>query len=504
MMGFNAVITPWFCYVVASPIALAIALVGIVGQAAVAGLHYMMIRRRDVHWPWMIIAVLTIVPAYSLGLSSAANVPNTSLLFAGTLFRTEQQTWRDRLSIVGPMIAAHVLLATLVITGAIPDLGNSPVLKPGASVGELVAMQAFIVAVMLAAVGAGQIVEARYDALQREREVVARQAAATEAQLASARAELDAVLAQERSGIFSGLRIGAYKLGRLLGRGGMGEVYEATTAGDIRVALKLVRGDRVAEPRSLRLFVDEADVLGRVHSPYVARVLAAGGIEEELPFLAMEFIDGPTLSEILRARRRLPPDEVAAVVRDIARGLADVHASGVLHLDLKPQNLIRADGRWRLVDFGVSRLAARADRSWIMGTPSYMAPEQAIGGAVDARSDLYSLTTIAYRALTGCAPFVGERPSDIARAALADRPPDPRALVALSDDLAAVLRIGLAARAEDRFGSARELEAAFAAAVAGTLSPALRRRAARLPAWRAEPRPALGVPALTLASSSPA
>jgi serine/threonine-protein kinase len=504
MMGFNAVITPWFCYVVASPVALAIALVGIVGQASAALLHYLMIRRRDVQWPWVIIAVMTVVPAYSLGLGSAAMVPNTSLLFAGTLFRTEKQTWRDRLQIVGPMIATHVLIATLVIAGVIPDLGNSPVLRDGASLAEIAGMQAFIVAIMLAAVGAGQVVDARYDALQREREVIARQAAATEAQLASARAELDAVLAQERSGIFSGLRVGDYKLGRLLGRGGMGEVYEAATAAGARVALKLVRGDRVADARSLRLFGEEADVLGRVRSPYVARVLAAGDIADELPFLAMEFIDGPTLSDILRDRRRLAPDEVAAVVRDIARGLADVHASGVLHLDLKPQNVIRADGRWKLVDFGVSRLAAGADRPWIMGTPSYMAPEQAIGGAVDARSDLYSLTTIAYRALTGRAPFVGERPSQIARAAQSDRPPDPRALATLPDDVVAVLRIGLAARPEDRFASAHELEAAFAAALTGTLPPALRRRAARLPAWLAEPRPALGGPGLTLATSSPA
>jgi serine/threonine-protein kinase len=490
LIGFDVVIIPWFFFVVVSRPALYIAVVALAGQLVAAVLAYFASRRREVRWPWILVGALAMVPAYSLGLHTSAIMANMSLLFAGALFRAEQGKAADRWSLAGALILTHTALSVLVIAGVLPDIGNAPVLKAHASLGVAIGLGALTLAILVIAVVAGSIVDARYDALQRDGEAITRKAAAEEAQLANARAELDVLLEQEKNGIFSGLRIGDFQLGRLLGRGGMGEVYEATrTASGQRVALKLVRGDRVAEPHALRLFAEEADVLGRVRSPYVARVLAVGGIEEELPFLAMEFIDGRTLAELLRDRRRLSFDEVGALVRDVARGLADVHAAGVFHLDLKPQNVIHADGRWKLVDFGVARLAGAASQPWIMGTPSYMAPEQALGTGVDARADLYSLATIAYRAVAGRAPFSGKHPEEIARAALAGAPPDPRQLAAIPDDVVAVLRIGLAARVEDRFASARDLEVAFADAFAGTLAPALRRRAARLPPWRRE-RPA--------------
>jgi serine/threonine protein kinase len=306
----------------------------------------------------------------------------------------------------------HVSLFVLIMVGAIPDLANSPIGKPYLSTAQVVTLELVVIGFFAAAVLAGRVVDARTATLMREAEAVIRRAAAAEAQLASARAELAAVLDQERSGIFSGLRIGDYQLGRLLGRGGMGEVYEATArTGGARIALKLMRGDRVAQPDNLALFVEEADALGRIRSPYVARVLAVGGIEAELPYLAMEYIAGSTLADILRDRQRLSFEEAAALIRDVARGLADVHAAGVLHLDLKPQNVIRTDGRWKLVDFGVARLAGADHRKWVLGTPSYMAPEQAVGDPVDARSDLYSLSAIAYRVLTGRTPYAGKTPA---------------------------------------------------------------------------------------------
>jgi len=198
----------------------------------------------------------------------------------------------------------------------------------------------------------------------------------------------------------------------------------------------------------------------------------------------MEFIDGRTLSELLRDKRRLSFDEVAALVRDVARGLADVHAAGVFHLDLKPQNVIFADGRWKLVDFGVARLAGADDRRWVLGTPSYMAPEQAVGDPVDARSDLYSLSAIAYRALTGRTPYTGKTPADIARAARSEAPPDPARIAAMPEDVSIALRVGLAVEPDDRYATARELDAAFADAFVGNLSDAIHRRAHRLAPWR--------------------
>jgi serine/threonine-protein kinase len=483
-----------FAVVVPSRAALGVAFGCMAGIVAVAWIHFAMVaRRHDLYWPYIVIGVLSVGPAYAIGLHSAMGGPLAVLLFVGGLFRAEQRgTWRNqRGPVVVGIILSHTLLFVLLLAGVVPDLGNSPVVKPHLSTAAVVVLHFMLQGIYFGAFLAGHAVDRRYEALLRQAEAATRKVALKEAQLADARAELDAVLARESRGIFSGLRIGGYQLGRLLGRGGMGEVYEASSVADgARVALKLVRGDRVAEPRNLKLFVEEAAALGRVQSPHVARVFAVGGIGEELPYLAMELVDGRTLAELLRGRGRLPLGEVADLVRDVARGLADVHDAGVLHLDLKPHNVILAGGVWRLVDFGVARLAGAPpgtgesrDRTWIMGTPSYMAPEQATGGAVDARSDLYSAGTIVYRALTGRPPFVGDHPADIARAAMSGAPPDPRAWTALPDDVAAALRVGLAARPDDRYASAREFGTAFADAFEGRLPDAVRRRAAALAPW---------------------
>jgi serine/threonine-protein kinase len=362
----------------------------------------------------------------------------------------------------------------------IPDLGNVPTLEPYRSLGDAVALHVLMMSIYVGAFAVGRVVDRRYEALLQRAEEASREAAHKLAQLADAREELDVLLAREQQGIFSGLRLGAYRLGPLLGRGGMGEVYEATGDDGAPVALKLVRGDRVADPRNLRLFLDEAEALGRVRSPHVARILAVGGIEQELPFIAMEYIDGQTLGDVLRGGR-LPAGEAASLLRDVARGLADVHDAGVLHLDVKPHNVILGEGgTWKLVDFGVARRVGAADARHVMGTPAYMAPEQAMGEAVDARTDLYSLCTVAYRALTGRPPFVGGDATAIARTARAVGPPDPRRYASLPDDVVLALRVGLAARPEDRFADARELSAAFAKAFVLQLPPAFRLRAREL------------------------
>jgi serine/threonine protein kinase len=252
------------------------------------------------------------------------------------------------------------------------------------------------------------------------------------------------------------------------------------------VAVKVLRRDRASEPLSLTLFEEEAAVLSRVSSPHVAKVLAVSPPDAELPYLVMELIDGATLATILRERHHLSEDEVRGLVRDVADGLRAVHAAGVIHRDLKPHNVMLTtskDGaRWKIVDFGVAQLhdLVSAGANLVAGTPSYMAPEQAMGERLDARADLYALGLVAYRALAGRPAFVGDDAVAIATAARMAGPPDPKLWVTVSRDVERVLRLGLAARVEDRFATAAEMKKAFDAAFAGTLDEKHRKRADRL------------------------
>jgi serine/threonine-protein kinase len=195
----------------------------------------------------------------------------------------------------------------------------------------------------------------------------------------------------------------------------------------------------------------------------------------------MEFLDGKDLGAWLRDGGVLSRTEIAALVADVTRGLAAAHQADVVHRDIKPRNVVRvatpAGVTWKVVDFGVAKLVDHGSHTTghvIVGTPSYMAPEQAAGQKVDARTDLYALGLIIYRLLVGRPAFVGDR------IRTDQEPPDPRPDGGLSDDLELVLRIALAPQRDDRFATAEEMGAAFADAWVDRLAPALRARGARV------------------------
>ncbi|MCS6797308.1 MAG: serine/threonine protein kinase [Myxococcota bacterium] len=225
-----------------------------------------------------------------------------------------------------------------------------------------------------------------------------------------------------------GARLGEYEVGRLLGRGGMGEVYEARDRrSGRRVACKVIRPEGVGDAASLAMFRAELEALGRARSAHVPRVLDAGGADHGVPFLVMEFVEGRSLAEILRERDRLEVDEVLALGRDLALGLHDMHRAGVLHCDVKPQNVLWSRGgrsaRWVLVDLGIAALGGDAKQR-SAGTPGYMSPEQALGEAMDARSDLYALGCVLFRAWVGRPAWSGDDPVRIAWRARMLPPPD--------------------------------------------------------------------------------
>jgi serine/threonine protein kinase len=192
-----------------------------------------------------------------------------------------------------------------------------------------------------------------------------------------------------------------------LGRGGMGVVWKARDeeTGQI-VALKLLRETYAEDPEYLARFERELELARRIDSAHVVKVLGFG-VRQKVPYLALEYVDGPSLHDALVTHG--PYDWIAtkALLGQIAQGLADANAAGVIHRDVKPSNvLIGPDGVAKLTDFGIARgldLTRFTATSTILGTPAYLAPE----GPKDARSDLYSLGVIGYELLTGAVPFRG-------------------------------------------------------------------------------------------------
>jgi len=192
-----------------------------------------------------------------------------------------------------------------------------------------------------------------------------------------------------------------------LGRGGMGVVWRARDeeSGQI-VALKLLRAAYADDPDYLERFTRELELTRRIHSAHVVAVLGYG-VREGVPYLALEYVDGPSLRERLTEGGPYAWPEARGLLAQVAQGLADAHAAGVVHRDVKPSNiLLGSDGIARLTDFGVSRgldLTRVTGTSTMLGTPAYLAPE----GPADERSDLYSLGCVAYELLAGAVPFEG-------------------------------------------------------------------------------------------------
>ena len=214
-----------------------------------------------------------------------------------------------------------------------------------------------------------------------------------------------------------------YLLAELIGSGGMGDVYRAQ---DVRLqrpaAVKLLRATLSADLDALRRFSREGMNASRINSPHVVQVYDAGETPAGIPYLAMEFVPGKSLGRLLADEGPLGPGRAAELVRQIAAGLDAAHRLGVVHRDLKPDNILiagagTAEETAKVVDFGISR--ALRDESqkvtktgFVAGTYEFMSPEQVLGGELDQRSDLYALGLIAFMLLTGKLPFPG-RPRSI-------------------------------------------------------------------------------------------
>jgi serine/threonine-protein kinase len=393
--------------------------------------------------------------------------------------RTESQA--SAIVIYAIAAGAHAIEAALVIAGVIDDPGFYPVGRHASIAAQIAGQVCLQVSYGLCFWLARATRQTSIRAIAQLQQAT-RLAAQHDVQLAELRRDLDRAIEVGKPGRFTDHAVGSWQLGNVLGRGAMGEVYEArhaTTGAE--AAVKLLRRELLADPRHVERFIREVRVAGALDSPYVVRVLEAATPGDGLPFLAMERLRGKTLGELLRNRNTLTGVDLAEMLAQIGRAFEIARAAGVVHRDVKPHNLFRADdGSWKVLDFGVAALtdsSSTLTHGGVIGTPAYMAPEQARGEPVDHRADVYALGAVVYRCVTGRVPFAaGDTPS-LLHAVIHDMPLRPSAVAKLDAALDRVLMLALAKARDARLGSAAELVAAFDAAMTGALPVELVRRA---------------------------
>jgi serine/threonine-protein kinase len=395
------------------------------------------------------------------------------------------------LGLVTVTLVSYFIMAAGVSLKALPDLGLFPA-RDATLPQETVAVATILVVLGLGWWQARVSRNATIEAIQRLDEAL-RLVQQREALLDEANQNLDVALdaAGGRRGPYTGAIAGSYRLGEVVGRGAMGEVYAAAhVRTGATAAVKLLHGKALANPDIVQRFLRESEIATQLRSPNLVTVYEIGQIADTAPFIAMELLVGHDLGWFLRRRRALPLAEVVDLVVQVSRGLEVAHAAGVVHRDLKPPNVFRTDAeersaeRWKILDFGVAKLRghnATMTHRAIIGTPGYMSPEQAQGHDIDHRSDLFSLGSCIYRALTGRPPFSGPDTPQVLFDIVFRQPVRPTELQpTLPKDIDLVLAIAMAKFRDDRFGSANELAAAFFSASVGELHPVLRARAATL------------------------
>jgi serine/threonine protein kinase len=259
-----------------------------------------------------------------------------------------------------------------------------------------------------------------------------------------------------------GTRFGPYELQSLIGTGAMGEVYRAyDTVKDRTVAVKLLRAELAADPGFQQRFYRECRAAARLQEPHVIPVHDFGEIDGVL-FLDMHLVDGSSLRDLLRERGALEAARAASITAQVARALDAAHAGGLVHLDVKPENvLLTPDHFVYLTDFGIAHAGGDANMS-----RTYMAPERFTSGRVGPQTDVYSLACVLYECLTGQPPFEGAEPQELKSAHMLSPAPRPsimrRGVGRALDD---VVARGMAKQRAARFASAGELARAASEAV---------------------------------------
>jgi serine/threonine-protein kinase len=283
---------------------------------------------------------------------------------------------------------------------------------------------------------------------------------------------------------------GRYRIQRKLGAGGMADVYLAEDQElGRRVAIKILNGRHANDDQFIERFRREAKNAAALNHPNIVSIYDRGEAEDTY-YIAMEYLDGRTLKELIVSRGAAPMNVAIEYARQILSALRFAHRHGIVHRDIKPHNvLVDGEGRVKVTDFGIARAGTSqmTETGSIVGTAQYLSPEQAKGGEVDPRSDLYSLGVVLYELLTGKTPFDGETPVEIAMKHLSTAPKPPSKLRPdIPRELDMVVLRALAKNPDERYQSADEMEAdlervargaSVAAATVDTATQVLRRPA---------------------------
>jgi len=267
---------------------------------------------------------------------------------------------------------------------------------------------------------------------------------------------------------------GSYEIARLVGEGGMGRVYEARhlRLKDRRFAIKVLHPEFARQPEVVARFQREAESASSIAHPNVVDVFDVDKTSDGVPYLVGEFLEGEELGASIKRVGKLPVPVAVGFARQVCKALSAAHARGIVHRDMKPENvfLVERDGRRvvKVLDFGISKAGSGDTHltrtGMIMGTPSYMAPEQARGENVDLRADVYAIGALLYHALTGQRPFESDDTAATLNMVLTEEPPRPHVLApAVPEGLELVVQRAMAKDPRDRYQTSAELDLALVA-----------------------------------------
>jgi len=270
----------------------------------------------------------------------------------------------------------------------------------------------------------------------------------------------------------AGQLLGSYKLLERLGAGGMGEVWRAEDTKLLReVAIKILPAQLASDPEWKSRFLREARTIAQLNHPNIATIYGIEETRDHTLFIAMELVRGDSVAALVSRGPMVPADAVRVAVH-VADGLSEAHAQGIIHRDIKPDNILVSPRFVKVLDFGIAKkIGGTADPSltqggMVMGTPHYMSPEQALGRSVDARTDIFSLGVVLYEMLSGTKPFTGEAITEVMLKIVMSEAPDISILATgITPKLADVVRRCMAKEPDKRFPNCDELRDQLAASL---------------------------------------
>jgi serine/threonine-protein kinase len=431
-------------------------------------------------------ALLSVIIVYSGVLYIGVHSAMALVVLPGIYFVGRSQSTTVSFAMYFVVATMQGLLAGLVLTGTIKDPGlitaESSEFHIRIIVQGLVQLMYFGTFV-LARTSRVSTLGAMNKAMAAESKAMEREAAFLEV-----RDDLDRVLGAGGVGHYTDHLLGGYKLGGIIGRGAMGEVYDAIhmETGQLAAA-KVLHPHVLAKQSSVERFFREAKAASAMRTIHAVQILASSPGGEAVPYLIMEKLNGHDLAHHLREIGRLPIGDLIVLVQQVGTVIDMAAEQGIVHRDIKPQNLFLAESRqgalWKVLDFGASKLdehSGTLTQGRVIGTPSYMSPQQAKGLDVDGAADRYGLAAICYRALVGRAPFSGKDLPTTLFNVVYGTPPQPSVLAEINPAVDLVLAIALAKDPTKRFATGREFAEALERAQYGQIERSLEERAEAL------------------------